>query len=63
MRCASHRLLHQLAMGGHGAVGVLAVLMTFYNAKRGNAGLACLYAGLAIFEGFRVADHIEDARA
>jgi hypothetical protein len=60
---SERRLLHQLAMGGHGAVGVLAVLMTFYNAKRGNVGLACVYAGLAIFEGFRVSDHVEDARA
>ena len=56
----AHRTMHRLALGTHGAVGALAVLMAAYNLTRGNRGLAVIYAGLSIFEVFRVLDHTGD---
>lgn len=56
----AHKTMHRLALGTHGAVGALALLMAAYNRKQGNNGLALLYVGLAVFEVFRVLDHVED---
>jgi hypothetical protein len=62
VRCSSHRLLHQLALGVHGATGALNVLIAAYNARRGNWLRAAVHFGLAIYEGFALSDHIEDLR-
>lgn len=61
-RCQSHQTMHRLALAVHGGVGVLNILIAGYNWLQGNRKRATFHAALAVYEGFAVADHTEDAR-
>lgn len=60
--CRSHRLLHQLAIGVHGGVGILALLIAEYSRRQGRRRRAACYVGLAALEAYFVTEHFDDVR-